>query len=818
MTPRRWIILACLAAALCITAVSLSLGSAASPACPHCGSLQGTVTYESGPATCTEDRWTMYLCPDCGEEWRYVVLEKMGHETGAGKVTKQPTCTEEGVETFLCIRNCGYAETEAIPRLAHSLEERHGTAPACTQDGTKDHFACIECGGLFLDSAAAHPAAESDLVLKASGHTWRSHTTPPTCTEAGFDTLTCSVCGEDGGRTGEVLPAGHQMRETARKDASCTEGGRKTSYECTACGVSFLDPDGKVPADDESLEIPPAGHRLQKTAGADPSCTEGGTEEHWTCRVCGLVFADENAASEIAKESTVLPAAGHKFEEISGKDASCETDGSHPYRRCSQCGILFAHGEDTEIAFSHTRIPAPGHKLQHRSEKPAGEDEDGWCEHWVCTVCGKLFGDDKGAEQVLPAHVYIRASGHTIEAVPEVPATCTKEGTKAHFACTGCGAVFLDAQGNTRAEKADLAIAKSEHKDTPKTTAPACTAKGHTDHRCSVCGHTWQDGETSALGHEMRHVPAVPAGEETDGTKEHWVCGRCGLLFLDSAGNIAADEETLRIQAAGHTHAYEDTAVPATCTEDGYTVHTCIKCGDSYQDTVVPKTGHTWTEETTDPSCEEPGSVSKTCSSCGAEETVQGDGPTGHTLTLVPEKPATEDEDGTAAHYVCEYCGKRFEDENGERETEDEALRIPAAGHTYEDTFHDATCTAGGYTVHKCTGCGHTMTDSETSPLGHELVRFPAQAPTLTREGNIEYWKCGRCGLYFTDEDASNETSAESVIRARLDKDPGGSSVETGDKSDPYLSLWIGAIAISGLIAFFFLARRATRKDEKDGN
>ena len=38
-------------------------------------------------------------------------------------------------------------------------------------------------------------------------------------------------------------------------------------------------------------------------------------------------------------------------------------------------------------------------------------------------------------------------------------------------------------------------------------------------------------------------------------------------------------------------HSYEETIVPPTKTEDGYTIHTCSKCGDSYTDTVVLATG-----------------------------------------------------------------------------------------------------------------------------------------------------------------------------------------------------------------------------------
>ena len=42
-------------------------------------------------------------------------------------------------------------------------------------------------------------------------------------------------------------------------------------------------------------------------------------------------------------------------------------------------------------------------------------------------------------------------------------------------------------------------------------------------------------------------------------------------------------------------HNYVTTVVAATCTEDGYTLHTCV-CGYSYRDNVVAKLGHSYVQ------------------------------------------------------------------------------------------------------------------------------------------------------------------------------------------------------------------------------
>lgn len=45
-----------------------------------------------------------------------------------------------------------------------------------------------------------------------------------------------------------------------------------------------------------------------------------------------------------------------------------------------------------------------------------------------------------------------------------------------------------------------------------------------------------------------------------------------------------------------HDHTYETEVVAPTCTEQGYTLHTCKGCGDSYKDTYVSALGHSYGE------------------------------------------------------------------------------------------------------------------------------------------------------------------------------------------------------------------------------
>ena len=70
-----------------------------------------------------------------------------------------------------------------------------------------------------------------------------------------------------------------------------------------------------------------------------------------------------------------------------------------------------------------------------------------------------------------------------------------------------------------------------------------------------------------------------------------------------------------------HSHSYSSKTVKATCTSDGYTIHTC-SCGDNYTDSYTNATGHKWSDWKTvkKATTSSEGKKQRTCSSCGKTE------------------------------------------------------------------------------------------------------------------------------------------------------------------------------------------------------
>lgn len=88
----------------------------------------------------------------------------------------------------------------------------------------------------------------------------------------------------------------------------------------------------------------------------------------------------------------------------------------------------------------------------------------------------------------------------------------------------------------------------------------------------------------------------------------------------------------------GHTHAYCEEVIPPTCTEEGYTTHTCTLCGDSYTDSPVSALGHSYTEAITPATCTEPGTSVFTCSRCGKQYSTSATPPLGHAYEPAPSE------------------------------------------------------------------------------------------------------------------------------------------------------------------------------------
>ena len=189
-------------------------------------------------------------------------------------------------------------------------------------------------------------------------------------------------------------------------------------------------------------------------------------------------------------------------------------------------------------------------------------------------------------------------------------------------------------------------------------------------------------------------------------------------LVSDGGGNEWGFKVTdVKVASGAHVHSYTSIVTAPTCTEKGYTTHTCA-CGDSYVDSYTDALGHsygTW-KQTKAPTCTEKGMETRTCTRCNASET-RDITSLGHAIVRHAAKAATCTEKGWAAYDTCSRCDYSTYKE------------IAATGHHHNAVVTAPTCTAKGYTTHTC-ACGDSYKDSYTNALGHSYANG----------------KCTRCG------------------------------------------------------------------------
>lgn len=193
-----------------------------------------------------------------------------------------------------------------------------------------------------------------------------------------------------------------------------------------------------------------------------------------------------------------------------------------------------------------------------------------------------------------------------------------------------------------------------------------------------------------------------------------------------------------------HTHSYAETiTTEATCEADGVKTFTC-ECGDSYTETIV-KLGHDYNAVITVPTCTEAGFTTHTCTRCNNSYTDTEVAATGHTY----------DSGVITTEAACESDGiKTFTCACGDSYTES----IAAIGHSYGKYVYnnDATQKADGTKSRTCSTCGRVDT---TTAKGTKLPFDPYSLRAVTSLDEIPI-----AGT-MTDTDSSVYTQVSKDIK-----------------------------------------------------
>ena len=321
-------------------------------------------------------------------------------------------------------------------------------------------------------------------------------------------------------------------------------------------------------------------YRITLAGGGKIQLKIGGRTITWTVGSCGMselellsqdtevfVYVSLADSTQTGKLTFSFALEHSPVTTIEAKEATCTEDGYTAELACSVCGEVFQHSEV---------IPATGHSWS----APAYV----WSSDNSTVTASRQCQNDA-------SHVETEEAAAARE-IRE--ASCTEAGMITYTAAfknaaftTQTKTEVIPAQGH---QFGDWISAGDENH---KRTCPACGTE-------ETEAHIW--GEPYVI---------KEATEDEEGIRGY-TCTVC------------EHEKTEVIPKTDHVHSYIDTVAEPTCTEQGYTIHKCEKCGDEYRDTFVDALGHDWDEGTVikEATTEEEGEMLYTCRRlCGETRT-----------------------------------------------------------------------------------------------------------------------------------------------------------------------------------------------------
>ena len=462
-----------------------------------------------------------------------------------------------------------------------------------------------------------------------------------------------------------------------------------------------------------TFEISPACEHTWQDNVTLPTCTNRGCTLH-TCTKCGAEYRDNYTAP-----------LGHDWDEGTVTLPTC-TEQGYTKHSCTRCGSTT---RDTYTdPLGHT--PDGG---ETTVVSPTCT-EKGYTVY-TCSVCGEKYND-----------TYTDPLGHDWAAEPvRVEPTCTETGYTRRE-CTRCDVlknIKWDAEYASSHPYSNNAADEYTFRY-PGAESIELVFNADTQFERSYDFLYIYDGSGNLVGkysdNELSSRKVVINGDafKLNLTSDGSVT-RYGFEIESITVNVPAsmDAEYTILPVLGHDWD-EGIITPPTCTEQGYTKHSCTRCSETMCDTYVDPLGHDWDEGTViDPTCTSQGYTKHRCTRCDSITYDTYTDALGHDWSTewTVDEPVTCTKNGSKSHH-CTRC-----------DAKNDVTVISCPGHDYGEfeTVKEPTCTDKGSKKKVCANCNDTVCE-DIPALGHDYASewTVDKAATCTVDGSKSH-HCSRC-------------------------------------------------------------------------